>query len=76
MAAALVDTFIIVDILRGYPPAVTWFNAQPDLAVCRAVWLEVLEGVIDSHNQRAAVVRLRRLQLEELITQDFVWATQ
>lgn len=64
MAAALVDTSIIVDILRGYPPAITWFNTQSDLAVSRAVWLEVLEGVMNSQDQRAALVLLRGCNLK------------
>lgn len=44
MANALVDTSIIVDLLRNYEPAKHWFVTQQDLVVSRVVWLEIIEG--------------------------------
>lgn len=42
MVAALIDTAVVVDLLRGYEVAQTWFLTQRDLGVCRAVWFEAL----------------------------------
>jgi predicted nucleic acid-binding protein len=76
MAMALVDTSIIVDLLRGYPPAQSWFTQQSDLVVSRIVWLEVLEGAPNRDAQRVVLNLLRRFQVEEIDPVDGVWATQ
>lgn len=75
MVNGLVDTSIIVDLLRGYQPAQNWYQAQIDLGVSRAVWLEILEGTQNRSDQRSTLKLLRRFQLEEIITDDLVWAT-
>lgn len=76
MVNSLVDTSIVVDLLRGYAPAHNWFLAQQDLAVTRAVWLEIMEGVPNRSSQRQALRLLRRFDLVELTTADIVWATE
>ena len=76
MVNSLVDTSIVVDLLRGYSPAHNWFLVQGDLAVTRAVWLEIVEGVTNRSAQRHALKLLRRFELIELTTVDIVWATE
>ena len=76
MALALVDTAIVVDLLRGYPPAQSWFLTQQDLGASRAVWLEVIEGAQNRNAQRHALHLLRRMELVEITTADVVWATE
>ncbi len=76
MVTALVDTSVIVDLLRGYPAAQAWYQAQQDLGVSRAVWLEILEGVQNRKAQADALKLLRRFQIEEIVTADVVWATE
>jgi predicted nucleic acid-binding protein len=76
MVNALVDTSVVVDLLRGYPPAQAWFISRSDLGVCRAVWLEVIEGAQNRRAQQDALKLLRRFSLEEVTTPDVVWATQ
>jgi predicted nucleic acid-binding protein len=76
MVNALVDTSVVVDLLRGYRPAQAWFVIQSDLGVCRAVWLEVTEGIQNSRAQRDALNLLRRFELVEITTPDVVWATE
>lgn len=36
---ALLDTNILVDVLRKYEPAENWLQLQNDLAVSRTSWL-------------------------------------
>ena len=54
MVSVLVDTAVIIDLLRGYQPAHKWFLQQNDLGVCRAVWLEILDGVQNRKAERDA----------------------
>lgn len=76
MAAAFLDTSVIIDLLRGYPPAHLWYAAQHDPGVCRIVWMEIIEGLEDGNAQRQALKLLRRFELVELTTVDIIWATE
>lgn len=73
---ALVDTAIVVDLLRGYPPAQFWYSTQQDLGVCRSVWLEVLEGVTNKRDQQNAVKLLQSFVLVTQLDEDVEWAVQ
>lgn len=75
MVAALIDTAIVVDLLRGYEAAQTWFNDQRDLGVSRAVWFEIIEGTEDRAALRQALKLLQRFELVKLTTDDLIWAT-
>lgn len=48
MITGLLDTNILVDILRGYPPAISWLSGQSALAITPIIWLEILDGVTDT----------------------------
>lgn len=76
MVDALVDTSVIVDLLRGYPPAQSWFLTQSNIGVCRVVWLEIIEGAPNGSALRHALKLLKRLPLEEIIPADMIWATE
>jgi predicted nucleic acid-binding protein len=73
---ALLDTSIVVDLLRAYPPAEEWLKQQGQLGVARAVWIEILEGAPNRRQQQEAVKLLQRFDLVEITTEDIVWATQ
>jgi predicted nucleic acid-binding protein len=76
LVIALLDTSIVVDLLRAYKPAEAWLKTQGQLGVARAVWIEVLEGAPNRRKQQEAVKLLRRFDLVELTTDDIIWATQ
>jgi len=76
MVSALLDTSVIIDLLRGYPPARLWNRTQSNVGVCRAVWLEVIEGVENRQKQQIAIKLLNGFELIELTTEDIVWATE
>ena len=76
MVKALLDTNILVDLLRRYSSAENWLEGESDLGVTRAVWLEVLQGVENGVEQQRAIRLLRDFELVELTTADFEWATQ
>ena len=76
MVKGFVDTNIIVDLLRGHQAAQNWIASQQDLAITRAVWLEAIEGALDSHHQRLTLGLLNQFGLEELTVSDFDWAAR
>jgi predicted nucleic acid-binding protein len=59
----LLDTDILIDLLRRYPPAVTWFNtltetpAVPSLAV-----MELIQGCANADDLRTVNTLIRPLQ--------------
>lgn len=74
--AALVDTSIIVDLLRAYAPAQSWYLAQQNLGLCRAVWLETLEGAANKRDQQTAIELLRAFILVPQPDDDMSWAVE
>lgn len=74
--AALVDTAIIVDLLRGYPPALVWYSGQQDLGICHTVWLEILEGAANKHDQESAIKLLNNFIRVSQPDEDMQWAVQ
>jgi hypothetical protein len=47
MVVGLLDTSILVDVLRRHPPADPWLAMQGQLGVAAVVWLEIIEGAPD-----------------------------
>lgn len=75
MVAALVDTSVLIDILRLNPTAQTWLTQQPDrLGIVPVVWLEVIQGADNRQKQKEALALLRRFERVELIDRDYDWA--
>ena len=71
----LLDTAIIVDILRDHPPAVSWLQAQQELlGLSPVVWLEVIEGATNKLDQKRAAQLLARFERIEVAPADFDWA--
>lgn len=74
MVNGLLDTAVLVDLLRAYPLAGDWLSKQPPLGVSPVVWLEVIEGAEDKRAQIRAIKLLQRFERVELLTEDFNWA--
>jgi len=66
MVAALVDSTIVVDLLRRFPLAEAWYARQQNLGLTYAVWLEVLEGAQNKPKQTSA----HRTSLSKLLRSD------
>lgn len=75
MASGLIDSSILVDLLRKYEPAELWLATQDQLAVSRGVYFEILEGVTHKAALREALKLLRRFELIEYVQADLEWAT-
>jgi predicted nucleic acid-binding protein len=74
VVTGLLDTAVIVDLLRFHPPAGAWLAAQSNLGLSPVVWLEIIEGAADSLAQERAVKLLRRFELIEVMPEGFDWA--
>lgn len=76
MVTGLLDTAIVVDLLRAYPPAASWLGGQSRLGITPIVWLEILEGSTNAQAQTQAVALLRRFEKTETVPSDFDWAIE
>ena len=75
LVIGLLDSSIVIDLLRKYPPADNWLHSQGQLGVTRVVWWEVIEGAPDKSRQQRALKLLTRFTLVELTVPDMIWAT-
>jgi predicted nucleic acid-binding protein len=73
---ALLDTAVVVDLLRAHPPALAWLAGQDRLGLSPIVWLEIVEGAKDSRAQRRAVQLLQRFDRTDPLPEDFDWAIE
>ncbi len=77
MVDALVDTSVIIDLIRLYPPAVQWISNQKiNLGVCEIVWMEVIQGATNKTDQQKAIKILNRFARVEVEKADIQWAGQ
>jgi predicted nucleic acid-binding protein len=74
MVTALLDTAVVVDVLRGYPPAVAWLDQQGHLGVSTVVWLEIIQGASDRRAEQVALRLLQRFERIDATTADVDWA--
>jgi predicted nucleic acid-binding protein len=74
----LVDASVVVDMLRGHPPAVNWgqTNRQLTLGITPIAWLETVAGAKSLPKQRQTVRFLSIFSIVYLTEIDFDWAMQ
>src|SRR5687767_3765529 len=73
---AFVDTTIIVDVLRQYPPALSWFQHQSFLGVTPVTWMEVVYGAQNKLAQQQSTRLLSQFDIEYFQITDMDWAMQ
>jgi len=73
---ALLDTTVVIHLLRRYQPALAWFNNNQVYGVTSTTWLEVMEGTTSKANQTQAKGILAQFEMLHLTTADQVWAMQ
>lgn len=74
MVTALIDSAIVVDGLRYYPPAAAWFAQQANFGVSVMVWMEVIQGATDRRAEQRAVRLLKNFESIHVTAQDMDWA--
>ena len=77
MVSGLVDTAIIVDLIRGFPDTQAWLvSTEGALGTSDFVWLEVIEGAPNKQKQKAVIDILSDFQLIETTSEDTRWAVK
>ena len=74
MVTGLVDTTVLVDMLRHYPPALVWFREQPSPGITPIVWMEVIAGAQNKTAQLQAAQLLAALGMVYQTQDDVDWA--
>lgn len=76
MVDVLVDTSVVVDILRNYPNAVDWLREQRGLGISRAAILELIQGARDKRSYRAVIQLVGQFEIVETTIEDLIWTTE
>ncbi|XWX02599.1 PIN domain-containing protein [Aggregatilineales bacterium SYSU G02658] len=71
-----IDTNILIDISRRYPPSIAWYRQQSRLFITTVTALELIEGTTNKATLAAAINLLRQFELVYLTAVDQEWALQ
>lgn len=76
LADGLVDTTVLVDLLRQHQPAIVWAKAASTwrLGVTPIVWMEVVVGTHDRQHQHLAIRLLSLFEMVKFAPIDGEWA--
>ena len=76
MIDAIVDTSILVDLLRGFEPAREWFKGlgRQRIAITPVVWMETVQGAANKSRRAKAIRFLRQFRIEHSTEDDNRWA--
>ena len=74
MVTCLLDTAVLVDLVRKHPPALNWIAAQNQPGTCSIVWLEMLQGAQNKQDQQKALKLLRSFEKVDVEVVDIDWA--
>jgi len=74
----IIDTSVIIDIYRGYAPALTWRNANQSkvFAITPIIWMEAVQGAPDKVKQQQIIRLLSVFQMIYPTSADMSWAMQ
>jgi predicted nucleic acid-binding protein len=73
---AILDTSILVDLLRGFQPAKEWFASlgRQRVAITPVVWMETVQGAANKGKRAQAIRFLRQFRIEHPTEDDNRWA--
>jgi predicted nucleic acid-binding protein len=73
---AILDTSILIDLLRAFPSATDWFVSlgRQRLAITPVVWMETIQGATDGVKRAQAIRFLRQFHIEHPTEDDNRWA--
>src|SRR6266496_5812562 len=78
MVTAIVETSVIVDLLRNHLPAVAWYQqqTQPILGITPIIWMEIIGGGQNKAERLRAARLLQRFTMTYFVQADLDWAMQ
>jgi predicted nucleic acid-binding protein len=73
---AILDTSVVIDLLRGREPAARWFSTlgRQRPAITPVVWMEAVQGATDATKRAQAIRFLRQFFVEHPTADDNRWA--
>lgn len=71
---AILDTTVIIHLLRRYKPALAWLNSTQVYGVTSTTWMEVMEGTTGKANQTHSKGILDQFETLYLTAVDQQWA--
>lgn len=75
MVDGLLDTSIIIDLLRDHEPALAWSSSSGLRAgLTHFVWLEIIQGAKSNEAQRKATRVLQGFPIVQFTAADVTWA--
>jgi predicted nucleic acid-binding protein len=74
MTAPILDSTVIIHLLRRYPPAISWFDASQKFSISVITWMEVMIGVTSKRNMIETRHFLSGFDLHLLTYDDQQWA--
>lgn len=76
MLPAILDTSVLVDLLRGFQPAKEWFESlnRQRVAITPVVWMEIVQGAANRERRAKAIRFLRQFRIEHSTEDDNRWA--
>jgi predicted nucleic acid-binding protein len=78
MAAAIIETTIIVDLLRYHPPATGWYADQINVImdIHPIIWMESIQGGANKIERLRAARLLKQFEMIRLTEADQDWAME
>lgn len=70
----IVDTTVLVDLLRKHPPAITWLEGQSRLGISAFTWMEIVFGAQNKIAQRQGLDLLRLFDVVYPSQTDIDWS--
>ncbi len=76
MTEGILDTSILIDLLRAFPPATSWFESlgRQRLAITPVVWMETVQGATNRVKRAQAIHFLSQFRIEHPTEDDNRWA--
>lgn len=73
---AILDTSVLIDLLRAFPPATDWFAGlgRYRMAITPVVWMETVQGAVNREKRAQAIRFLRQFRIEHPTEDDNRWA--
>lgn len=73
---AILDTSVLIDLLRAFPPATEWFASlgRQRAAITPVVWMETIQGASNREKRAQAIRFLRQFRIEHPTEDDNRWA--
>ena len=71
---AILDTTVVIHLLRRYSPALSWLSTQQTYGISSITWMEVMQGTTNKSNQAQAKHILGQFEHVYPIVHDQQWA--